>query len=656
MAAKLLNLGNPMIRQNSIQTILDTVPIEGLIGEYVSLKKRGSNFVGLCPFHNEKTASFSVSPSKGIYKCFGCGKAGNVVGFLMEHEHFNFPESLHFLAEKYNIPIEEDQPNESDQSTIDKQDSLYIVNQFALHHFQNRLHNTEDGKTVGLSYLKQRGFLLETLKIFEIGYSINQDDDFSKTAMESGHRLELLKELGLVKNYGDKLVDFFKGRVIFPIRNLSGKPIAFAGRVMGDHAKAPKYINSPETPVYEKSKTLFGIDLARTEIRKQNECLLVEGYTDVMSLYQYDIRNVVASSGTSLTVDQVRLIKRFTTKVTILYDGDQAGIKAAMRGVDIILGQGLTVHILMLPEDHDPDSFIRETGTEKFKKYLESNRQDFILFKTKEQMKSAKDDPVQLSNVIHDVVDSIGIVPDPIQRSLYIRECAHLMHLDEKMLTNEVRKKIRKILKDKGKLNARDSRTLGEKDKANSFAPHQLRNTNQFYNFEKKIIRLILSYGDKTIENDTTVVASILSNLKGINFKHPDYQQLLEAIREYYYSIDNPVFIDFYKHHPDDKIRKACIDLMTESNYELSNNWSDKRGITIPTEDDNYKKDVISCMTRYNFLCVSEEIDRNNKAMKTAINAEEMSELLTEYQSLLEKRTALGARINIVIVSSDHKT
>jgi len=645
-----------MIRQNSIQTILDTVPIEGLIGEYVSLKKRGSNYIGLCPFHNEKTPSFSVSPSKGIFKCFGCGKAGNVVGFLMEHEHFNFPESLRFLAEKYHIPIEEDQADESDRASLDKQDSLYIVNQYALHHFQNRLFESEEGKTIGLSYLKERGFLEETLKAFQIGYSLNKSDDFSKTAMEAGHRLELLKELGLVKDYGDSLKDFFKGRIIFPIRNLSGKPIAFAGRVMGNNVKAPKYINSPETPVYEKGKTLFGIDMARTEIRKHDECLLVEGYTDVMSLHQYHIRNVVASSGTSLTEDQVRLIKRFTKHVTILYDGDQAGIKAAIRGVDIVLKQGLTVYILMLPEEHDPDSFIRKSGTDEFKKYLQKNKQDFILFKTKEQVKSANNDPAQLSLIIHNVVDSIAVVPDPIQRSLYVRECAHLMHLDENMLVNEVRKKIRKILYDKGKLNTTENQKLNELDSSKQIAPRQASKTDQFYFFEKKIIRLILSYGDKIIDHDTSVVSSILSNLDGIRFKHPVYDQLLELIRQHYHASDHPVFTNFYKHHADDQIRNACIELMTDSNYELSKNWSEKRGITIPTEEDNYVNDVISCMTRYNFLCLSDLIDRNNEAMKTESDIDKLKQLVKEHQILLDKRSALGERLNIVIVSPDHKS
>ena len=386
-----------MIKPGSVDEILNTVKIEDIVGDYVSLKRRGVNLIGNCPFHNEKTPSFTVSPTKNIFKCFGCGKGGNSAQFLMEHESFTFPEALRHIAKRYNIEIEETVASRESIEERQMLDSLFIVNQYARDFFQKQLFETDEGKSVGLSYFKDRGFLEDTIKKFGLGFAPNHNKLLTNTAVSVGHKESLLKKLGLTTSYGK---DFFRNRVMFTIHNLSGKVIGFGGRILQKDVKAPKYINSPETEVYNKSKVLYGAYFAKKSIRQNDECIMVEGYTDVLSLHQSGIENVVASSGTSLTVEQIRLVKRYTPNMKILYDGDTAGVKAALRGLDLVLEQDMNVKVVLLPEGEDPDSYLQKVGVTAFKEYIEQEANDFLLFKTKLLLKEAAGDPINAFNDI----------------------------------------------------------------------------------------------------------------------------------------------------------------------------------------------------------------------------------------------------------------
>jgi DNA primase len=435
-----------MISQKSIEDIIQTAKIEEVIDEFVNLKRRGVNMIGLCPFHDEKTPSFTVSPSKNIYKCFGCGKAGGPITFLRDHEGYSFQEALRYLAKKYNIEIEERTYSPEEKQTIETRDSYYLVNEFAKDFYQKQLFETDEGKSIGLSYFKKRGFREATIRKFNLGYAGSVRDGLTQAATMAQYNNEHLEALGLTNKYGK---DFFWSRVMFTIHNLSGKVIAFAGRTLSSDKKVPKYVNSPETEIYNKRKTLFGLYHAKQAIRKYDECLLVEGYTDVISLHQSGIENVVASSGTSLTEDQVRLIKRYTPNIKVLYDGDPAGIKAALRGLDIIIAQDMNVRLVLLPDGEDPDSYLKSAGSTIFKEYLEDKAKDFVLFKAELLTKEAEGDPIKKASMIKDIVASIALVQDPLKRSVYVQHCSQLLQIGEPVLTNEVNKSIRGNLKKK---------------------------------------------------------------------------------------------------------------------------------------------------------------------------------------------------------------
>jgi len=638
-----------VIPRHTIAEILETARIEEVISEYVPLKKKGANFMGLCPFHNEKTPSFSVSPSKGIFKCFGCGKSGNVVGFLMEHEHFTYPEALRFLAEKYQIAIEEAPETDEEKARRQKEDSLFIINQFALRFYQEELFSSEPGMDIGLAYLKERGFRLETIRKFQIGYAPAGPDHLAKAAMEQGYRLEMLKELGLVTEQNNRKQDFFRERIIFPILNLSGKPVAFAGRIMEEHARGPKYINSPETPIYQKSKVLYGLFHARQAIRKEENCLMVEGYTDVMTLHQNGIENVVASSGTSLTQDQVRLLSRFTKTITILYDGDEAGIAAALRGVDIILEQGLQVFICVLPEPHDPDSFIRETGKDGFLDYLDKHAEDFILFKTGQALKDVRPGPAGKAEVIREIVSSIALIPDPIQRPLYVKECARMVELDEQLLMQELNKTRRKRLQQKGQLSRQQSRDLEKKESRSQPATPQTAGTDQEYLLERSILSLLLRYGNREYTKEYSVAGSVLMDLQDSVFKELLHQKLLEEIREQFREGKIPEE-QYFLHHADPDISRLSIELVTDK-YAISKNWKKRHEIFVPDLDDQYRQEVHSVMYRYNLLRVLKLIEENREAMRSAGSEEELLELQKRRKELLEMKKTLGQKLNAVILN-----
>jgi DNA primase len=428
-----------VITNRSIQQVLETARIEEVVGDFVQLRKRGVNLLGLCPFHGERTPSFNVNPTRNLFKCFGCGEAGDSVGFLMKHESMTFPEAIRWLAKRYNIVLEEEQKSEEWAKEQQEQESLYLLNDYALKHFQEQLWDTDLGKSIGLGYFKSRGFLEETIRRWGLGYAQEDPEHFTRRATAAGYKKDFLQKGGLSTQSGR---DFFRGRVIFPIHNLSGKVAAFAGRILGADKKQPKYINTPESEVYHKSRILFGAFFARNAIRKKDECFLVEGYTDVITLHQAGIENVVASSGTSLTVEQIGLVKRFTNNLTILYDGDAAGIKAALRGVDLVLEQDLDVRVVLFPNGEDPDSFLRKAGGAAFESYIEEHRQDFILFKMQLLLEEAKNDPFKRAGIVREIVQSIALMPDAIKRAEFVKSCSARLDIREDALYDELNKSL----------------------------------------------------------------------------------------------------------------------------------------------------------------------------------------------------------------------
>ncbi|MEL7021473.1 MAG: DNA primase, partial [Bacteroidota bacterium] len=613
-----------MIKEKTIQEIFDRVRIEDVVQEFVNLKRRGVNLLGLCPFHNEKTPSFTVSPAKGIYKCFGCGKAGNAVRFIMDHENMSFPDALRYLAKKYNIEVEETELTDEQRQERQERDSLFIVNEFAQTFFQTQLMNTDRGKSVGLSYFKKRGFRLETINKWGLGYAPNQKDLLTSSAVTQGYSIDLLRKLGLTSRFDS---DFFRDRVMFTIHNLTGKPIAFAGRILQKDVKAPKYINSPETDIYYKSKVLYGAYFAKSAIRKLDECILVEGYTDTISLHQSGIENVVASSGTSLTVGQINLIKRYTPNIKILYDGDAAGIKAALRGLDLVLEQDMNVKVVLLPEGEDPDSYLQQAGITAFKTYIQDKAEDFILFKTNLLLKEAGNDAVKKANLINDIVGSIAKIPDAIKRSLYLKQCADIMNLEEQMLMGVLNKSITRdrVRKRKQAENERRRKQRLVQQKAAdaddfpttepAYLPtvseveppvdpttppvsvHPMGNEFQ----EKHIAQLLISAGDKWFDEteNITVAQYIIGNIEDVidNFDHEIYQRIVQLTRT---RLLNKQSIEekFFLTHQDEEISQTAINLVS-TRYSYSENWAERYEIYLTTQkmpELNFTKDSINAL------------------------------------------------------------
>jgi len=579
-----------MIDYNTIQRIIDTAEITEVIQDFVNLKKRGVNYLGLCPFHNEKTPSFTVSPAKGIYKCFGCGKGGNSVNFIMEHEHLGYPEALKYLAQKYNIEVVEKELTAEEIQQQNERDSLLVVTKYANTYFQDKLQKNNDGRAIGLSYFKERGFREDIIEKFELGYSLDVKDAFTIAAKEQGYKIEYLETSGLTIVNDNGNFDRFRGRVIFPIHGLSGNVIGFGGRILKTDAKAAKYLNSPESDIYHKSKILYGMYYAKKSITQLDKCFLVEGYTDVISMHQAGVENVVASSGTSLTVDQIRLIKRFTPNVTIIYDGDAAGIKASLRGIDLVLEQGLNVKVLLLPEGEDPDSFSKSKSSTELTEYIEKNEEDFITFKTRLLSKDAKNDPVKKANLITDIVRSISVIPDTIIRTVYIKECSNILDIDEKILYSEINKIRRKNFDKEYK------KTISPEDNFKSAIPSVPSFVDDVYSEvqEKELIRLLLHYADKTLytyqedkydePRNVSVAEYVISEMLNddLEFKNLIYKQIfleyLEAVNKSE-SLESKHFI----YHSDTQISTLAADLLSTS-YTLSEIFK-KGGAHIQTED-----------------------------------------------------------------------
>ncbi len=483
-----------MITKATIDTIFDAVRVEEVIGDFVHLKKSGSNYKGLSPFVNEKTPSFMVSPAKQIWKDFSSGKGGNAVSFIMEHEHFTYPEALRYLAKKYNIEIEETEQSDEEKQQINEKESMFLVSEFARKYFEDILHQTDEGRSIGLSYFKERGFTIDTVKKFQLGYSPDLWDAFSKEALNKGYQLEYLEKTGLTIVKEEKVFDRFKGRVMFPIQSMSGRVLGFGGRILTNDKKAAKYLNSPESDIYHKSRVLYGIYHAKQAIAKEDNCFLVEGYTDVIQLHQAGIENVVASSGTALTPDQIRLINRLTKNITVLFDGDAAGLRASIRGIDLILEAGMNVRVCTFPEGDDPDSFAKKTPIEELRRYFEEHATDFIRFKTSLLMEEAKGDPIRKAELIRDIVGSIAKVPDNIQREVYVQECARLLDISEEVLFNTLAQLGKKELQEANK--KYNQQKALEVVKTIEEPLQKAETVNIMYLLERKLIEILLLYGN----------------------------------------------------------------------------------------------------------------------------------------------------------------
>ena len=621
-----------VIKPETIQTIIETARIEEVVGEFVSLKKRGVNYIGLCPFHNEKTPSFTVSPAKGIYKCFGCGKAGNAVGFVMEHEHYTYPEALKYLARKYGIEVKEEELSSEQKQQMDERESLFALNTFISDYFQQTLFETEEGKSVGLSYFKERDFLESTIKKFQLGYAPDEWENYSKHALNNGYKKEILLKTGLSIDKGDRLIDRFKGRVMFPIHNLTGKVIGFGGRILSSQKSAAKYMNSPESDIYNKSKSLYGIYFARNEIVKQDSCYLVEGYTDVISLHQAGITNVVASSGTSLTVEQIKLIKRFTPNITILYDGDPAGIKASFRGIDLILDQGMNVKIVLFPEGEDPDSYARSHSTTEVEEFIQREAADFISFKTRLLLDETKGDPTAKAKLIKEIVLTISHIPDGIVRTVYIKECSAQMDMPEQTLMNELNKLLRnKYRAQNQKYQQQPTPDVAETPLLKRQTDFEL-NPFDITHHESQLMRLILLYGARDFkvkefvedetgqeveeERETTVAAYILDNLKGdgIQLENKSFNKILDEIERGLNSGEIPPD-SYFVNHTDKEISSTAIGLIA-SPYELSDNWK-KNKIFVNKEDDDLFKTLITTLLSLRTKLISKRLKEITEQLKS---------------------------------------
>jgi DNA primase len=593
-----------MIDRSTIERILDAAQIVDVVQEFVPLKKRGVNYLGLCPFHNEKTPSFTVSPSKEIFKCFGCGKVGNSVNFVMEHEHLTYPEALKYLAKKYHIEVVEKELTQEELEKQNERESLLVVSSYASRQFSENLFHSDEGISIGLTYFKERGFRQDTLKKFEIGYSFEKRDAFSKKALEDGYKQDFLVKTGLSIQHEDRVFDRFAGRVMFPIHSLSGQVLGFGGRVLKTDAKTAKYLNSPESEIYHKSKILYGIFQARKSITQEDRCYLVEGYTDVMSLHEANVENVVASSGTSLTQEQVRLIKRFTQNITILYDGDAAGIKASIRGIDLVLEEGMNVKIVLIPDNEDPDSYSKKLSNEEFLKFLKENETDFIRFKTQLLLSEANNDPVKRADLIRDVVKSIAVIPEAITRTVYIKECSIVLEVSEPIIYHEVNKiRQQKSFQDRNKYPGPEDLPVLPPV---VIKPVQ-RETVTYYS-EKEIIRLLLKFGSMEFERTVNKVDGKEEMLTVSDYivREITTDELLFDDR-----VCSNIFAEFKFHsehglitadkqfvkHEDPEISSLSADLLADS-HELSTIWKNKQTY-VETEEMKLKEIVGDAVLKF---------------------------------------------------------
>ena len=649
-----------MIPHDTIATIIATARIEEVIGDFVMLKRRGVNYLGLCPFHNEKTPSFTVSPAKGIFKCFGCGKAGSTVNFLMEHEHFTYPEALRFLAKRYHIEIEEEEQTAEQIQEQNEKETLFLLNQFAQQYFVHNLFESEEGKAIGLTYLKEREFSEETIKKFSLGYALQSWDDFSSHAVRQGYKAEYLAKTGLSVQKESRLIDRFHGRVIFPIQSASGRIIGFGGRILAGDKTVAKYLNSPESEIYNKSKSLYGIYFAKNALVSKNNCFLVEGYTDVISLHQCGIENVVASSGTSLTQEQIRLIQRYTSNITILYDGDPAGIKASMRGIDMILEQGMNVKIVLFPEGEDPDSFARKNRVAEVEAFITKNAVNFILFKTRLLLEETNGDPIKKSALAKEIMETISLIPDGISRSIYVKECSSALGIPEQTLLNELNKSLRK--KFSKKFPEETSREIpGTEIQVPAALPQVEYDFNSSESYEKEIIRLLILYGDENLvfrqQNEDKEVAElsipvsdfIIQDILNdeILFDNALCQRIFQEMSGFHDNKINPGK-DYFLHHPDPEISMFSIGLSIEP-YDLSKNWKENM-IFIDHESDQLNNIVYAALLGFKAKKIGRMIEDVQKSLQESHPEEDMIILLEKFKRLKTTSMEINDKLGRIVI------
>ena len=648
------------IPRETVEQILQAAHIEEVVGEFVTLKKRGSNMWGNCPFHNEKTPSFSVNPARNIFKCFGCGKAGDSAKFLMEHEHFSYPEALRYLAKKYNIKIEEKEQTAEEIMQQSIREKMFNINEFADKYFVDTLWNTDEGKTIGLEYFRERGYFDPIIQKFHLGYSPAEWDAFTKHAKQNGYSDELLEQIGLSIKGQKGLYDRYHGRVMFPIHSLTGRVIGFGGRILTNDKKSPKYQNSPESEIYDKKQTLYGIYFAKNAIARQDECILVEGYFDVLRMHQIGIENVVASSGTSLTMEQIRLVKRYTKNITMLYDGDAAGVHAALRGTDMILSEGMNVRVVVLPPEHDPDTFGKEFSVEYVSNYLKDNAKDFVRFKTELLLKDAQNDPIKRGQVIRDIVETISVIPDSIFRITYVKECSRLLDMPEQTLTNELNKILR--AKFKKSLGVEDN-VVTETETTTATQPKQEETLEDQlpagYYQERELVKLLLMYGREMIVDEreyengqkiyeqVSVAQFIIDDLKndGFVFTNAVNKKIFDIFD---HAIDEGRIPDdsFFVSHEDETIAQLAADLLSTP-YKLDQ-W-EKFSIFVKSEENNLRATVLSSIYRYKDLIIE---DRRKAVEEELKNTEDMDDqliLLKRKKDLDDIRKQINKELGIVI-------
>ena len=623
-----------MIPKETIDEIFETAKIEEVISDFVTLKKRGANLLGLCPFHNEKTPSFTVSPSKGIYKCFGCGEGGNSVSFLMDKEHYSYPEALKYLARKYNIEIVEQAMTEEQVERASEKDSLYIISKFAKDFFINELWESEEGKTIGLNYFKERGYSEEIIKKFELGYSPKSKDALSKKSIKKQYSKESLLKSGLSIEIDKKaLIDRFRERVIFPIHSFSGRILGFGGRALNPNAKA-KYQNSPESLIYNKSKILYGIFFAKNAISKNDNCFIVEGYTDVISLHQKGVENVVSASGTALSIDQIKLISRFTNNISILFDGDSAGVKASFRSVDLILKEGMNVKVIPFPENEDPDSFAKQNTSEDLKTFLEKNAIDFITYKTKILNAESEEDPIKRVAIIKEIIRSIALIPDYLTRTEYCKVCSKLLDVKESVL-------LRDIDQERKRINLSENVQRIEKEK-----PQKAEKNLKRKKYEEEIIRILLNYGDKkiTFDNDTVLVYDFIINeleADNITINNEPHNKIYSEIKRL--SSLNKFNQSYFTSHRENAINKLSIDLLSNKHI-ISENWASRHKIYTSVESENLKKTAEKSILMLKAQHVEEEITMIQAKIKSNSAKHEDITLLNNLIKIKNKISNLVGR------------
>lgn len=637
-----------MISKSTIDTVFETARVEEVIGDFVQLKRAGSNFKGLSPFSDERSPSFMVSPAKGIWKDFSSGKGGNSVAFLMEHSHFTYPEAIRYLAKKYNIEIEETVQSDEEKAITDVRESMYLVSEFAKDYFHNILLHSEEGKAIGLSYFKERGFTSETIKKFSLGYSPETWDALTKEALGKGYKLEFLESTGLTIPKDDRPFDRFKGRVMFPIQSMSGRVLGFGGRILTNDKKAAKYLNSPESDIYHKSKVLYGIYQSKQAIAKQNNCYLVEGYTDVIQFNQAGIENVVASSGTALTPDQIRLINRLTKNITVLFDGDAAGLRAAIRGIDLILEEGMNVKVCAFPDGEDPDSFAKKTPYEELVRYLEENAKDFIQFKASLLMNDAKNDPIKKADLIRDMVVSISKIPDRIQREIYIQECSKIMEISEQVLMSTLAQLVQKDISELGK---KQKQAEVSEQKAfeivKSETPIQDIKIDILYGLERKIIEILLLYGNQTEEfEDVLLKSNQEGEIENVIEKkeYKVYQRIFLSLQEDEVELANPLFRDIFNNliayfHQNEnfaieqylmqlppEFSQEVTDILMEDERLLLHNW-EGQNIFPKTKGESISQYVSETILTLRWYLVDKIIDEIKNSISSEPNSDNIESM-----------------------------